>query len=91
MQKCPENDCFQFMCNSMYGTFSLSGVFRSNSVVFFHNPMLLYLSPENFSIIKLLIRATILFLYPHPLPLQRRQSRRKQLFELRVNSSHLEQ
>ena len=51
MQVCPENDRFQFMGNSMYGPFSLAGVFRSNSVVFYDNPMLLYLSPENFSII----------------------------------------
>ena len=93
MQICSENDRFQFMGNSVHGPFSLSGsvVFRSNSVVFYHNPMLLYLSPENVSIIKLLIRATIPFLYPHSLPLQRRQSRRKQPFELRVNSLHLEQ
>ena len=91
MQICSENDCFQVMGNSVYGPFSLSGVFRSNSIVFYHNPMLLFLSPENFSIIKLLIRATILFLYPHSLPLQRRQSRRKQPFELRVNSLHSEQ
>ena len=51
MQICPENDRFQFMGNSVYGPFSLSGVFRSNSVVFYYNPMLRYLSVEKFSII----------------------------------------
>ena len=90
MQISPENDRFQFMGNYVYGPLSLSGVFRSNSVVVYYNPMVLYFSPENFSII-LLIRATIPFLYPNPLSVQRRQSRRKQLFELPVNSLHLEQ
>ena len=51
MQICLENDSFQFMGNSVYEQFSLSGVFRSNSVVFYYNPMLLCLSPENFSAI----------------------------------------
>ena len=51
MQIGAENDRFQLMGNSVYGPFSLSGVLRSNSVVSYYNPMVLYLSPENFSII----------------------------------------
>ena len=51
MQIFLENDRFQFIGNSVYGLFSLSAVLRSNSVVFYYNPIVLYLSPENFAII----------------------------------------
>ena len=44
MQVCPENDRCQFMGNCVYGPFSLFGVFRSNTVIFYYNPMLPYLS-----------------------------------------------
>ena len=50
MQIGPENDRFQFMGNSVYGPFSLFGVFRSESVVFYYNSIVLHLSPEEFSI-----------------------------------------
>ena len=86
MQIGPENDCFQFMSNSVYGPFSISGVLLSNSVVFYYNPMVLYLSPENFSIIyNYPFHFYISIPYPPPPP------QRKQLFELRVNTLQLEQ
>ena len=87
MQICSESDCFQFMDRSRCLI-----IFQSNSVVFYYNPMLLFfVSWELFFHINLLIRATIPFLYPQPLHLQRKQSRRKQLFEIPVSSLHLEQ
>ena len=86
----PENDSFQFMGNSVYEPLSLPGVFRNNSVVFYYNPICLLSTSLSYKIINKSNHSLSISPLP-PLPLQRRQSRRKQLFELRVNSLHLEQ